>query len=248
MSSYRWNISQFAAGYDAAAEHVHPLYSEIQDEVLAAIPFVKDESFLLVDLGGGSGRLVERALDQWPNSRAMVYDQSEAFLALAERRLARFGDRATTYLGRLQEDFTPAMPEPVGSFVSMSAIHHLDEYEKRLLAQRVAAALRPGGVFINGDEVRPDNESDYFARLQKWADHMQVGLATGAIPSLMHDILHGWIERNVTRFSEPRHSGDDCHDTAEHQLTFFADAGMKTQPVKWRKEMWGVMVARKPPG
>lgn len=246
MSTYRWNISQFASGYDAAAEHVHPHYREIQDEVLAAIPFASSESFLLVDLGGGSGKLVERALEKWTNARAIVLDQSEAFLGLAERRLARFEGRATTHLARLQEDWSGALPEPVGAFVSMSAIHHLDEDEKRAFARRVAAALRPGGVFINGDEVRPGDDSDYLARLEKWGAHMQAGLASGAIPPLLKDILLGWIDRNVTRFAEPRKSGDDCHDTAEHQLTFFADAGLKALPVAWRKWMWAVMVAEKP--
>ena len=38
MTTYRWNITEFASGYDAAAEIVHPRYVEIQDEILRLLP------------------------------------------------------------------------------------------------------------------------------------------------------------------------------------------------------------------
>src|SRR5947209_1844262 len=102
MLDYRWNAAANAAGFDAAAEHVHPYYLEIQDRILAALPFARDESFLLVDAGGGSGRLIERFLDRFPNACAINLDQSAPFLELAEKRLARFQDRAGYLQVRLQ--------------------------------------------------------------------------------------------------------------------------------------------------
>src|SRR6266481_5650545 len=95
MSSYRWNTSDFAVGYDAAADVIHPHYLAIQDAILGLLPGELAGGGLVVDLGGGSGRLVERILERWPLAKAIVLDQSEPFLALAERRLARFGLRAT---------------------------------------------------------------------------------------------------------------------------------------------------------
>ena len=34
MPAYRWNTSDFAAGYDAAAQIIHPHYLAIQDAIL----------------------------------------------------------------------------------------------------------------------------------------------------------------------------------------------------------------------
>ena len=39
MNTYRWDITDAAAGDDQAAEHIHPHYLEIQDVILAALPF-----------------------------------------------------------------------------------------------------------------------------------------------------------------------------------------------------------------
>jgi ubiquinone/menaquinone biosynthesis C-methylase UbiE len=98
MTTYRWNMTDFATGYDAAAEIVHPRYVEIQDEMLRLLSLGEDASMTVLDLGGGSGKLMERILERFPNAQGVVVDQSEAFLALAERRLARFGDRAKCVL------------------------------------------------------------------------------------------------------------------------------------------------------
>ena len=87
-STYRWNTSGAAEAYDAAAPVIHPYYEKVQDEILGLLPFRAEESFELVDIGGGSGRLAERVLEQFAWARVTVVDQSEPFLALAERRLA----------------------------------------------------------------------------------------------------------------------------------------------------------------
>ena len=201
MTTYRWNTSDFAEGYDAAADKIHPYYLEIQDAILERLPAdLLGKGGLVVDLGGGSGRLVERILDSWPRASAIVLDQSEPFLALAERRLARFGSRATCVLARLQDDWKSQLPAQAAAIVSMSAIHHLEPAEKQTLYSQCAEALAPGGVLMNGDEVRDANDARYRAELESWAAHMRRGMADGSIGEIFHPALHKWIERNVTRF------------------------------------------------
>src|SRR4051794_26868461 len=60
MTTYRWNTTDFASGYDAAAEIVHPRYLEVQDEILRLLQLAEDKAAVVVDLGGGSGKLMER--------------------------------------------------------------------------------------------------------------------------------------------------------------------------------------------
>ena len=103
MAEYRWNQSDLAAGYDKAAEHVHPHYLELQGTILDLLPFAPDAAVLLVDLGGGSGRLAERFLNRFPNARAVVVDDEiyrssgsrqsllTGFLAAARPRRLRSG-------------------------------------------------------------------------------------------------------------------------------------------------------------
>jgi trans-aconitate methyltransferase len=244
--SYRWNTSVFAVGYDAAAERIHPHYLAIQDVILNRIGSTHaDQAALVVDLGGGSGRLMERLLDRFPTARAVVIDQSEPFLALAERRLSRFGERAAVIKSRLQEDWPDQLPQPADFLVSMSAIHHLEPEEKQRLYQRCFAALGNCGEFLNGDEVRAESDADYHRELSAWAARMRRGMAGGQIPPLFHDALNGWIDRNVARFGQPKRSGDDCYETIEVQLGYLRAAGFRSADCIWQSDMWAVMHAVK---
>src|SRR5436190_14978664 len=119
---YRWNKAEFAAGYDEAAAHIHPHYLSMQQTILDLLPQSPDERFLLVDAGGGSGRLAALFLERFPQASAIVVDQSEAFLELAAQRMAPFAPRGTTILARLQDDWWSKLPTPPGAIVSMSAI------------------------------------------------------------------------------------------------------------------------------
>jgi cyclopropane fatty-acyl-phospholipid synthase-like methyltransferase len=245
-TTYRWNLTDFATGYDQSAHHVHPHYVEVQDAVLAALPFGECDEFLLVDAGGGSGRLVERFLDRFTSARAIVLDQSEAFLALAERKLARFGERAACRIAQLQGDWPQEIGEPIDAVVSMSAIHHLESAEKQQLFARIFAALNPGGVFINGDEVRPASDAEYLAEVSNWAAHMHRIMDAGLVPDSFKDALLKWEARNVGEFSKPKHTGDDCHDTIDEQLAWLAECGYVHCRATWHKAMWAVMAGDKP--
>jgi tRNA (cmo5U34)-methyltransferase len=245
MTSYRWNASSFAEGYDASAAFIHPYYDELQDAILALLPLSPDSTETVVDLGGGSGRLGEKILARFPQSRVVVIDQSEAFLALAERRMARFGDRGRCVLSRLQEDWSSSLDTSPKALVSMSAIHHLEPTEKQTLYQRCFDVLAPGGVLLNGDEVRPAADADYLALLRRWGDHMQRLMRERQVPESTDTILHQWLARNIDRFGEPRKSGDDCLETVEAQLGYYRQAGFSAADCPWQQELWGILRGNK---
>ncbi len=239
--TYRWNVADHAAGYDAAAEHIHPHYVEIQDAILDEIARPADEVFLLVDLGGGSGRLAERFLARFPHAKAVVVDQSESFLEIARRRMEPFGDRGTCVVSRLQDDWAAELPSQAAAIVSMSAIHHLAPEEKQRLYARAYEALAPYGVLLNGDEVRADDDAEYLAELKTWAQHMQRIVAAGRVSEAMEPMLEKWRVRNIDNFDQPRESGDDCHESVQTQLSYLCDCGFRSVGTPWKKEMWALL-------
>lgn len=241
MAEYRWNLQEAAAGYDAGAHLVHPFYVAVQDSILSVLA-ERSTLDLIVDLGGGSGRLLERCLDRWPGVRAVLIDQSPPFLDLARNRLARIGDRVMFHESTLQAEWPAALPQRPDAIVSTSAIHHLEPAEKRDLYKRCATALAPGGVFVNGDEIRDPDDTVYRAAVEKWAAHMQVLAGSGQVSAPMADALLKWCERNVERFGETRKSGDDCHETVAVQLGYFRNAGLTNVRTTWLADMWATMV------
>jgi SAM-dependent methyltransferase len=245
-ATYRWNTSAAAEAFDAAAEYIHPFYVEVQDAILASLHRRLDQPAVIVDLGGGSGRLVERMLTRLPSAIAILIDQSEPFLALAERRLQPFGTRATLVKRRLQDDWRAELPGAVQGIVSMSAIHHLDLAEKRELFQHCCQSLAPGGIFLNGDEHRPEADAEYLARLEWWANEMNSAMARGRIPTSFAPVFETWYDRNVRRFGEPKQSGDDCLETVAAQVGYLSNAGFAEAQTVWAKKLWAVIQASRP--
>jgi tRNA (cmo5U34)-methyltransferase len=243
--TYRWNTSAAAEAYDQAGPAIHPFYEAVQNRLLESLPFAPRDSFVALDLGAGSGRLAECLLGRFVNARIVLIDQSEPFLALAERRLQSFAPRVTFIRRRLQDEWAADLPVAPNVIVSTSAIHHLDPAEKLSLFRRCFEALTSGGAFINGDEYRPAADDDYLGLLEKWSAHMYSALDEGRIPESFRQTLDYWSDRNIRRIGEPKTSGDDCHETIATQLSYLRESGFITTEIVWEKELWAAIVAGK---
>ncbi|MGK5742817.1 class I SAM-dependent methyltransferase [Micromonospora sp. URMC 103] len=104
----------------------------------------------VLDLGAGTGLLSLLLAAAVPGVRLTLVDAAPAMLAVAADRLRERGVEHRTVFADLAD------PLPVGRYdavVSALAIHHLDDPGKRALYRRLPAALAPGGVFVNAEQV-----------------------------------------------------------------------------------------------
>jgi tRNA (cmo5U34)-methyltransferase len=233
-----------ARGYDAAAPIIHPHYEKLQAHLLTKVAELDEICPHVVDLGAGSGRWASLFLEAIPSGRATLVDQSQPFFEIARSRLD--ATRASFVTQRLQDEWPAEIEQPVHAIVSMSAIHHLESAEKLALYQRCFDLLAPGGLLLNGDEIRPVDSEVYLREMQMWGRHMQALIAAQLVTPAMAVGLTQWQLRNIDRFEEPRHSGDDCHDTAETQLDMLRQIGFVNVELSWSSGLWGCLHARKP--
>lgn len=147
-------FDEAAPEYDAWVEQALPTYEELFSVATEVIPHSPEVAISVADLGAGSGLFSQRVLSSHPKARFTLFDASPAMLARAERRFSGQSDRFTFVEQRL-EQFWEA--ERFDLAVSSLAIHHLEHSEKRNLFRRIFAALRPGGAFVNVDQVRGDS-------------------------------------------------------------------------------------------
>lgn len=82
-----------AETYDRMAQILVPMYDMLQNEIFNIVPFDKSQTITVVDLGAGSGILLEKILSLYPNSIGYWVDFSDAFLGVAENRLRKFNNR-----------------------------------------------------------------------------------------------------------------------------------------------------------
>jgi 2-polyprenyl-3-methyl-5-hydroxy-6-metoxy-1,4-benzoquinol methylase len=109
----------------------------------------------MLDIGGGHGAYSVALCRRYSGLSATVLDLPEAVAAAApllereemgERVTQRTGDARTADLGQEAYDL----------ILIANLVHHFDDATNRDLAERCAQALRPGGMLVIGEVVRPD--------------------------------------------------------------------------------------------
>ena len=130
-----------------------PQYERLQGEVALATGEGGAERVL--ELGTGTGETARRVLARHPAAHLVGIDESEGMMAAARGVLDPA--RAELRIGRLQD---PLPDGPWDVVVSCLAVHHLDGPGKADLFRRIAAVLAPGGRFVLGDVIVPDDPAD----------------------------------------------------------------------------------------
>ncbi len=129
----------------------YPGYDAFQDTVVDACG---DGARKVLELGTGTGETARRLLDRHPRASLVGVDESAPMLERARERID--GNRSRLVVGQLQD------PLPEGPFdlvVSALCVHHLDGPEKADLFRRIGEVLVPGGRFVLGDVVLPEDRS-----------------------------------------------------------------------------------------
>ncbi|WP_238425384.1 class I SAM-dependent methyltransferase [Micromonospora parastrephiae] len=165
----------------------------------------------VLDLGAGTGLLSLLLAAAVPGVRLTLVDAAPAMLARAADQLTARSVPHRTVVADLAD------PLPSGRYdavVSALAIHHLDDAGKRALYRRAAAALAPGGVFVNAEQVA--------ARLRSW---------TGATTRCGRRGSPNWVRR---RRRSP-HLGSGCGTTARRPSP--------TSAAGWSTPAWSTSTA-----
>jgi tRNA (cmo5U34)-methyltransferase len=103
----------------------------------------------VLDLGAGTGILSAYVAERHPAVELVLLDAVASMLAQAQQQLA--GREVAVAMADLRD---PLPEGPFDAVVSALAIHHLDDDAKQDLNARVREVLRPGGVFVNAEQVR----------------------------------------------------------------------------------------------
>jgi SAM-dependent methyltransferase len=127
---------------------------------------------LVVDLGCGPGSLAVRLLRRLPRATVIAVDADPVTMALGRAAYdgvpgLRFADidlRTPGWESRLDL----AAGRLADAIVSTTALHWLSGSELRSLYVVLAALLRPGGLFLDGDHLRLDeNVTPVLARVER---------------------------------------------------------------------------------
>jgi tRNA (cmo5U34)-methyltransferase len=210
--------------YDTERRRLVPCFDEFYGTAGELIARFCPESPRILDLGAGTGILSAAIMHRVPTAQLHLLDASPEMLQQAEVRLARW--QPQILVQSLNADLPPG---PFDAIVSALAIHHLSDADKRGLYARILTALRPGGIFINAEQV-----SGKSARLQNLFESVHLDRAR-ALGSSEAEIA-GAIQRM---------SYDQCATVAE-QLAWLDEIGFEDAECFFRSFRFAVFAAWKP--
>ncbi len=211
-----------ASTYDAERRALIPPFDRFYGTAVEALALAGRPVHDVLDLGAGTGLLSARVAAAYPGAALTLVDAAPRMLDRARETL---GDRATYRAGDLLD------PLPAGEWdavVSALAIHHLEVPDVARLAERIHAALRPGGVFVNAEQVTGPSPT-FAAHYDAW--HEQEARRGGAADAV-------WAA------SADRKRLDRCTDV-ETLLRVLREAGFAEADCLVKDRLFAVVVALK---
>ena len=180
--------------------------------IRSVIPRLPDETFRIMDVGGGDGWLAQTLLDHFVNAQALVVDGSPAMVEHAQERLARFGGRASVVRADLDTpDWRQSIGGTIDVAVSSIAIHNLGDPSRiRILYAEIFELLSEGGCFFNLDYVRAPSPA--IRTMGRWASR----------------------EREAG-YVRPHSTGGGSAGTIDEQLGWLREAGFTGADVFWKE-------------
>ena len=151
--------------YDGNIRRTIPYYDEIHDNILDLIATVLGAPDKWLDIGCGTGALIQRARMQWPGTKYDLLDPNPDMLAVAKEKL---GDAGRF---RWLNEYSTEAELPDEEYDVITAVlsnHYLDRQERRNVLQKIRRALRPGRLFITCEHTAPQTEMGLRILLSRW--------------------------------------------------------------------------------
>ncbi len=195
--------------------------------LLTVVPFAASESFRIVELGSGDGRLSAALLELFPRATLVALDGSPSMRAATESRLAPFGDR-----GRVASFALPTVDwwETLhGADVVISALtlHHLNAAKTQFVYKAIADRLSPRGALLIADLIAPAHPAGVALAADAWdASARSQADAAGMPPQFERFVEEQW--------NHYRHPGAGDHPAALfHHLVWLRHAGFPAVDCWW---------------
>jgi tRNA (cmo5U34)-methyltransferase len=211
-----------ASTYDADRAKLIPCYDALYRRTTDLIPAGAKN---ILDLGAGTGLLSQFVRHWYPEAHIILADLSEPMLAKARARFA--SDPNVSF--EVTDYTTAPISGTYDAVVSALSIHHIDDASKRSLFAKIFSALRPGGVFINAEQVAGSTPALDELYKKLWLQQVR---EAGATPDQIADSLY-------------RQQDDRCA-SVEDQLTWLREAGFSDVDCWFKDNRFAVLAGTRP--
>jgi len=212
--------------YDDWIRKAVPGYDDLFAIARELIPFTTDAAIDVLDLGAGTGLFSSLVRETCPHARFMLVDVAEKMLNMARERFRDWPDR----FRYMVDDYRHfGGTERFDLVISSLSIHHLADNEKQALFGRIYEVLRPGGRFINVDQIKGPTPELQQLYGDIWLERVR---KSGAA----EEQIQGGMERRIAY---------DREATLMDQLSWLEEAGFTDVDCIYKNYLMGLFLAVK---
>jgi tRNA (cmo5U34)-methyltransferase len=216
-----------SATFSEVSDVAVPRRFEMMRALIAAVPLAHDESFRIVELGCGDGRLAAALLERFPRAAITALDGSESMRKLASMTLAPFDQRA--HIRPFDVASLDWWDQMSGADIIISSLclHHLNDAKKQYLYKAVADRVSARGALLIADLIDPTPASVRHAAADEWDRAAQVQAENLGRSELFTRFVDArW---NHFRFPDPT----DRPSALFHHLVWLRHAGFAAVDCFW---------------
>ena len=235
-----WGKREFIDSWSTRGEWQKPIREMQMAAPLMIVPHPIDAPIRVLDLAAGYGTLAGLFLEQRPKATAVCLDVSAEMIKMGREQMARYGDRVEFVQSSIeQSDWLQVIRGEFDVVVSARALHHFSENQRRrYLYREIFGILRPGGCFINADNMRAP--SDFLKKHYR-------------------SIRDGWLDRYVQEKTEGKQTFQEIYDATQgpshskhinglipEELAWLTEAGFENVDCYWKFLNYAVYGGFKP--
>ncbi len=206
--------SQPAHEYDDNITKTMPFYDRFHEMILSLTAVVKPAPAAWLDTGCGTGTFVAKAAAALPGTRFTLADPSAPMLAIAKEKTAKLSGCEYLPLG------TEALASPDVTYDVITAVlahHYFDAAGRRAATANCYRMLKPGGLYITYETLRPRTPQGLEIGLEWWR---RAQLSSGKNPA--------GVEKYIGRYGV-----EFFPITLAEHFDLLAAAGFSTVEVLW---------------
>jgi tRNA (cmo5U34)-methyltransferase len=208
--------------YDARISDVLPYYSSFHQETVRLVKSLPSSPKVWLDTGCGTGSLINKVIDEFPDTKFLLLDPSEGMLEQAKQKLSSCPAERLEFLKTSPtQEFSQELEEKPDVITAIQCHHYLSR-EGRARATRVCYdLLKEGGIYITFENIRPLTEEGVAIGKRYWGNFQSV---------------HGRSEEEIQKHLE-RFDTEYFPITIEEHLKLLRETGFRTVELLWYSYM-----------
>lgn len=158
-----------ANDFDKGVIDTIPYYQSFHLETTNIIKAIGKEPKIWLDTGCGTGSLIKKAVENFPNTRFILGDPSLEMLNKARQKLSEYSPKRIQFLEPLPtQQLSLKTCPPVDVITAIQSHHYLSPEEREKAIDACYHLLNENGVFITFENIHPSTDEGVRIGKENW--------------------------------------------------------------------------------